>query len=1373
MRKRLLSAMLVSIMLIGWTIIPVDAENTNNQDYAMAESETAADMPMLASLGEDSVMLLSTEGETGVLSGRVSLANDVTATGGKIGVNVYKYEKTDGKITARSNTTVAYQSYYLNSNNYIDYSFTLPKGSYAVSAEYYYTTGDAVNYPIYYAGAKSVDSVYGADAVVLSDSATADIVIPKAERVIKGTVTFANAIEEDTHFYVMASDANYTIDGYNYLSVSAGATSAEYTVGVGVGTYNLQVGVDGQYYGWYSIYNTADEWENICYIDTTDAAMEDIDFTYTSDTTNKVLPITVKFSNAATADTVYRVGFKSGDTTVNSGNEKVLAGESEFAANVNITGYKQGYVFVADTTISNSVYSESNAFYYYSEELGITPDISKATLVDFEQTDALTITFPESVVLSGTVSRNGNAVGESIEFSVRADIDGDSFYKTVKLDKDADSAEYALNIPSRYADKTAQVYISLKERGSTRELMMLGEAQNLVVAETMEQVNFDVPSDLFVKTSGTFKLAAAAPYGGVAVTLSSRFKKGNTTISYRNAEFHIPEGQTELSYSTYILNCDETKTDGKINVQVSTISTDCVFDNYKNIKIDPESATGIEIDLVYNNQTLSGKVILPQDITVSSASTYRISASYTYSGTSYYINAYASVKKNTYEADYCMYLPKGATVTNISMYAENIGDCCVENSTLYYTGSGTSTSYTNIDVVADDAITVNFSPKRAKLIRGTITVPSDFTGSAYAWVYAGGSSGSSIRIEGPGEIQYTTSIPLDTTSTTVYLSFSDQYVCNYFTGNTYYNQAGSKYISSEAETVDTSGDLTDNINFTLIEAAVLAGTLTYGEGATYEGDGNVRIYAQGENFSNSAYLRLTSLTDFNYSISVPKAEAESVYVYADLSLYSGTVSNMSAGKYYYKGGQTLSVLESEKLAVNLNNVSTLNLTIPTGYRVSGKLIYPDGAIGTMERGTIYASYSTSTGGSANVSCNVSADEYGNYEVYLPPIDREYKFYLSPTLSGKTNLIGSSYYYVSDNESADSYSAATLVDVSGNISDINFIFEKGSTISGKIILPDGVNYTSGMNVYLYLRKSSPYLYQYCNVALTGKETEYMVAYPSDIGDDIYVYYTSYSNPIYSDYLYYTEDGPTTDEASAALLDAGATNIDLQLAKQGGSVKIKPCRAAGSSGYVSYKIQVITDTGVTVTASSSMSGTATEGSEKTIKIPDFGKTATKYRLAFIMNNKTGYYMTDTAYSSEADEGTWLDINDSTFSAMLPDMENLVSMADMVSDGIKNGSVSVGVSGKPIADSASDELSVTFNCKNAGDLTLVSNVYVGVYKNNALVDIVSHKYEIPQNSSGGSVDVNIPMDISGEYEYRLFMWDGMAKSRPVTDTVTAEVQ
>lgn len=1373
MRKRILSAILVSIMLIGWTIIPINAENNNSEGCVAAESETLADMPMLASLDEDGVMLLSTEGETGILSGRVSIANDVTVTGGKIGVNVYKYEKTDGKITARSNATVAYNSYYLNGNNYIDYSFTLPRGSYAVSAEYYYGTGDAVNYPIFYAAAKSVDSVQAADAVVLSDSATANIVIPKAERVIKGTITFANAIEEDTNFYVMASDANYTIDGYNYLPVSKGATSAEYSVGVGVGTYNLQMGVDGQYYGWYSIYNTADEWENICYIDTTDAAMEDIDFTYTSDTTNKVLPITVKLSGAATADTVYRVGFKYGDTTVNSGNEKVATGESEFAANVNITGYKQGYVFVVDTTISNSVHSDSNAFYYYSEELGITPDISKATLVDFEQTDDLTITFPESVVLRGTVSRNGNAVGESIELSVRADIDGDSFYKTVKLDKDADSAEYALDIPSRYAGKTAQVYVALKERSSTRELMMLGEAQDLVVAETMEQANFDVPSDLFVKTSGTFKLTAAAPYGGVAVTLSSRFKKGNTTISYRNAEFHIPEGQTELSYSTYILNCDETKSNGKINVQVSTTSTDYTFDNYKNISISPESATGMEIDLVYNNQTLSGKVILPQDITVSSASTYRISASYTWAGTSFYADTYVSVKKNTHQADYCIYLPKGATVTNISMYVENIGDCCVEGSNLYYTGSGTSTNYTDIFVVADNALTVNFSPKRAKLIRGTITVPNDFAGSAYAWIYAGGSSGSSIRIEGPGEIQYTTSIPLDTTSTTVYLSFSDQYVCNYFTGNTYYNSACSKYISNEAETINTSGDLTDNINFTLIEAAVLKGTLTYGEGATFEGNGSLRIYAQGENFSNSAYLNLTSLTDFNYSISVPKAEAESVYVYADLSLYSGTVSNMSAGKYYYKGGQTLSVLESEKTAVNLNEVSTLNMTIPTGYRVSGKVVYPDGAIGTLERGTLYANYNTATGGSANVSCSVSADEYGNYEVYLPPIDREYKFYLSPTLSGKTNLIGSSYYYVSANESTDSSSAATSVDVSGNISNINFIFEKGSTISGKIILPDGVNYASGMSVSLCLLKSSPSLYQYGSVTLTGKETEYMIAYPADAGDDVYMRYACYTSPIYSDFLYYTENGPTADEASAALLDAGSANIDLQLAKQGGSVKIKPYRAAGSSGYVSYKIQVITDTGVTITTtSSSMSGTATEGSEKTIKIPDFGTKPTKYRLAFIMNNKTGYYMTDAVYSSEADEGTWLDINDGTFSAMLPDMDNLVSMADMVSDGIKNGTVSVGVT-EAVADSSSDELSVTFNCKNAGDLTLVSNVYVGVYKNNALVDIISHKYEIPQNSSGGSVDVNIPMDISGEYEYRLFMWDGMAKSRPVTDTVTAEVK
>ncbi len=1382
MSKKFLAMLMACILLVS-TATSVMADDIGNDACVQVEESDEDEppdvikepeiYPELLKPVDKGAMLLSTEGEIGVLSGRVSLADDATVNGGRIGVDVYKFEKTNGKITARSVVSVAYKSYQLVNNHYVDYSFTLPKGSYAVSAEYYYGIGDAVGYPMYYAASKSVNSVYGADSIALEDSAVADIVISKAERVIKGTITFESAMTEDTGFYVMASDNNYTVDGYNYLPVSRGTTSVEYSVGVGVGTYNLNMGVDGYNYGYYSIYDTVDDWKNVCYIDTTSENLADVDFNYAAGSGRAVMPVTVKLPNAVSADKIYRAGYISGNTTTSSGNAMVSSGESEFETELNVTNTKNGYVFIADATISNSVYSqEYSGFYYYSEEFGITSDLDKATLVDFEKTEALTITFPESVTLSGTVIRNGNAVGESIEFSVRADVEGESFYKTVRIEKDADSAEYSLDIPKTYEGKTAQVYLVLKERETTRELLTIGDTHNVTVAWDMETINLSVPDGLFVETSGIFKLSAPAPAGGVKATLSSRFKKGNTTISYRNADFNIPEGQDELAYSTYILNCDGTKSNGNINVQISTTSTDYSFDNYKNISVDPANATNMEIALVYNNQTLSGKVILPQDITVSTASTYRISASYTYAGASYYEDAYVSVKKNTREAEYCIYLPKGAVITNLSMYTENIGDCCVEGNTLYYTGSGTSKDYTNISVVADNPVSVNFRPQKAKLIRGTVTVPDDFTGSAYAWVYARGTSVTYVQINSPGEIKYTTSVPLDTASTTVYLSFSDQYVCNYFTGNTYYNSNGSKYISSEAETIALSTDLTDNINFTLIEAAVLTGTLTYGEGATYEGSGSLRVYAQGTNFSNSAHLNLTSLEDFDYSISVPKVEAESVYVYAELSLYSGTASNMSAGKYYYKGEQTLSVLESDKQAVNLNNVSKIDMTIPTGYRISGKIVYPDGAIGKLEKGNLYASYKDGTT-TRNISSYIVPDENGNYEAYLPPIPRTYTFYLNPTMSSKTNLIGSTYYYVSANSSAMSNSSATSVDISGGKADINFIIEKGSTISGKIILPDGVEYSSGMSASLCLQKSSPYLYQYGNVALTGRETEYMIAYPTSAGNGVYMRYTCYTSPIYSDFLYYTGKTPTTDEASAALLDAGATNVDLKLAKQGGEVKIKPYRDAGSSGYVGYKIKIMTDAGVVVTTTNnSMSGTATEGSEKTIKLPDFGRTATKFKLGFIINNKVGYYMTETMYSPESDEGTWINISNITFRAKLPDMNNLVSMGDILVDGIKSGAVSVGVS-EAVADSSSDELNVSFDCKNNAQIPLVSNIYVGVYKNNVLLEVVPYKYEIPQSSTEGSVDVSIPMDISGEYEYKLYMWDGLSKRRPVTSSVEAEVK
>ena len=76
----------------------------------------------------------------------------------------------------------------------------------------------------------------------------------------------------------------------------------------------------------------------------------------------------------------------------------------------------------------------------------------------------------------------------------------------------------------------------------------------------------------------------------------------------------------------------------------------------------------------------------------------------------------------------------------------------------------------------------------------------------------------------------------------------------------------------------------------------------------------------------------------------------------------------------------------------------------------------------IEKGNLYASYREGSS-SRNESCNIVPDESGNFEAYLPPIDRTYTFYLSPTMSSKSNLVGSSYYYVSASSSVFSSSSA--------------------------------------------------------------------------------------------------------------------------------------------------------------------------------------------------------------------------------------------------------------------------------------------------------------------------------------------------------------
>lgn len=1330
--------------------------------------------------------------DTVTVSGTISLGSGTAAEAGKIGVYLYEViEDGDHIKTIKSSSTVSAAAEIKKGKKSATYSVTAPKGTYVVMAEYYEGKSDCINASVYYGADGSVLSRELAQPLELTANKTVNITIPKATRSISGKITFSEKITEKAWFYIYANPENSDAsegESYKRYAVEANTKTMEYTIGVGEGIYYLNVSSSVGDYGVYNIYGKIDDdWNGECYISTYEKSVTNVDFTYevASDEEKATSSVGVKVSLPEKAESERSYSFFYESTDGNNSSryveKSISAGEQSFSMQVSIPN-GGAYVGVYDTTDSLKSY-DKNFKYYYSESLGITTDKKAATPIYAESTSQINIAIPESYRLKGKISRNGFAPETMQSVSVVVKWGNETFRKAVTMTRDQTSVDYTIDIPTWAAGNEACVHAEV-DMGSYNSYIIEGEEVKTTLSQAMSNVNLNMPSaDALVKVCGKVVLKKAAPVGGVALDISYYIKDQG----YADAGIYkIAAGKKAADYSMYVpaeAAFREYGSEEKITIRVESKSADSAYNGHTTAKFSREEIDDATISLLCFDQSISGEISIPASVELTSGMVVNINANIEVDGVETYVDQWVSIVKGARSAAYRIAVPSDATLNQVYMYVNNAGSLAVGTDWLYYSPDGESTSDLNLPLT-NGISDVDFMFKKAKLVSGTVIIPDDFEGEAYCYIEARGnisSESTRVTIDAPGSYPFNIPVDEDETSVTIRANLSDWTDHNYFTGTLYYSSSGMKQNYYEAEKIDVSAGSVGNINITMEKGATVSGTISFQDGVyvseSSDGGGvTIELELTDKNNNRLGYKNyiVTSVEDFKYQIPISGDASQAKMEIGIMPNNANT--NLPSATFYYSGDSLLSTTYSGNAKTFDATGSAVNITVPKGVKVSGKIINPADAVGRVSYGQLNFEAKV-----VDIYTYVSVDEDGYYETYIFPEEESYTAYFWPTqMTDGTNILRKNYYYVSADKSTTDRYEASVVNLKNGMDNLNFHTKTGKILSGKFLFDeDALTNISWCEIRV-------------TNALTG-DIDYKGIYdgladgfsfsPSTLDENgVYVSYIAfYKDGGSSGEVYYTTDGLSL-EKDTILYPADVKDMEIKLADKATKVTFAPVRwNLNSVNYIWANVIVLVgEKEVEVGEFSTWISFGENTAQYTeyVYIPAvienqedaFFKIATK--VDDPVNNEKKYYVAENgALTPDAAKAKKFQIQD--MSVNVPIADSSITYASL-GDDMKMEITSA------VADAKNGSISVSMTVGiNSWSDYVTPSYYIGVYDGNKLIKVISGKYtysehkEVESFYTGYILKAYIDTEINKNYTYKLFTWNNSVAATPLLTPVDISVE
>jgi len=616
----------------------------------------------------------------------------------------------------------------------------------------------------------------------------------------------------------------------------------------------------------------------------------------------------------------------------------------------------------------------------------------------------------------------------------------------------------------------------------------------------------------------------------------------------------------------------------------SSFGTTTLMEKAETLRVTGSELTNKDLSLIIK-RSISGVITLPDNS--QQANGISIIASNDSGDYSVTVN----VPKGKRTADYNLYVPAGkGYIIRYELHSNS------EIAPVGYYSEMTSEAVRDIndakiiDLSQLDADNINFKMLQNRTISGKIRLLEGTAGSGGIKVVLTAVDTSGVQVlkdffipEGESSVDYTLSVmPLSGYKLKYNVDIQD------YASFGYYNSRGTVMLPEQADTIDVSEQIAEDIVITLIDKKEIRGILSLPQGVTLSNDLTVKVKAINV---KSGYIDTVETKVLKGSGSVayvlkvtPNANSNVYKVYYEVASGSGIFD-----KGYYNSALTV---PDDKLATLLDltngSVVNVNMEMIKARKISGKIMLQDGVNATGNINVnVYAEKSNYTGFRVVKSIVIpQGQNYAEYELYVPEsttavakvtVEARTNGMNSPSVlySTQTNtyipLIGNlssnyvvgyqcdvnnlkndglnqSGFYKAGGTTADSTAAEILNVAGGNKNNIDLVIkQKERKIKGTFKVPENITIPqTGIDVKITAVNSRLAYTPETTIKIYPGNKTVGFELPVPTSDKYHVKYTAYING-YMESGYYSSEATKGKEEFADdvnTLNGDANNIVLE-------------------------------------------------------------------------------------------------------------------------------------------------------------------------------------------------------------------------------------
>lgn len=967
-----------------------------------------------------------------------------------------------------------------------------------------------------------------------------------------------------------------------------------------------------------------------------------------------------------------------------------------------------------------------------------------------EDVDEVTLMAADEVKISGTISLpSGVTAADDGYISIfLSELEKDSnnkitnvsysrFDSSANIKKGKSSVSYSVSAPKGSYALGVEYYDGQGILNTEEYYTAKGNVRTLELADTFtsnKTVNMTL-SKPERTIGGTITLNEAAEKSGdIYISLNS------TSDSYYSLSVPVAKGQKTVPYSigvtkgSYSLYADSNADEGgtySVYGDLRDYGDICYLD------VTEESLNNIDFKCDYmpyepvSIETVPVTLTLPN--TVSENKSYRVhfEAEYrTYSST-VTINAgnkSGSQKIRIPSYDFILSVQDRTNNGSYYYYSENLG----------WTTKEEEATLLSPDDVKNG---INLDFLNCYTLTGTVSRNGNKTGEALD-VYA---------VADIGDEKFYTSVEIAPTSNSAQYSIFipkslDGEECNVYTTMLQYSRWD---FIGEKVTVSVGANMKANISAPADCYKAISGTITLSDAAPACG---AVVEISGRYDTARYYIPAGS-----------KTVSYSTYFSTDTD-YIGVELLSDDERFNVFGGQDLETEDRfDYTLIVKNKTITGTVKIPDGVDLTNAVSYE-----------IYAEYNC---GDSDYSTDIYSSimkgkKQKDYTINVPENATLINLVIRVSASGALPFASEDIYYTPDGNTTEYPNIE--IPLTNGLSGADFELKMGKAISGKIIVPDGVKVDDVYECKIYLRGEEYYNSKYFNI--NSKNTDFMFVLPEEVTGDFVLSYYVYtdSDNIYSDSVYYSENGPVLEESEATVLtidDKTISGINLEIATVKANINITakaPSYALNDS--LKSLVTIVFDNGKIL---ENVLYTSDDDTISVLSTADY-KDAASFKVYYSVNDygdeysytyENMYINADGSVTQDEDKATSYPLKHTNIAFTVWDNSVLLDNA------IKNGTVELEVA--DFAPDESGDMNISITYSNSDDIDYNAECFYVIYDlNGALVDMASAPISLSSSETNGEINLTYGTVDTENYQYKLFIWNNKSQMIPVKEAKTLTV-